>query len=130
MQSPGSHELKFVPYGVDLRAGELRKNSTRIRLQEKPLRVFALLAERRGELVTREELKKHPWPEETFVDFETGLNTAVKKLRGALSEHEFTSGVPTPEDTKVRLIFYIVASDKNPLNKPSEVVVEKFEYRP
>jgi eukaryotic-like serine/threonine-protein kinase len=83
---PHPRELKFGPYAVDLRAGELRKNGTRIRLQEKPLRVLALLAERHGDLVTREELKRHLWPEETFVDFETGLNTAVKKLRGALSD--------------------------------------------
>jgi len=51
------------------------------------LRVLALLAERQGQLVTREELKKHLWPEDTFVDFETGLNTAVSKLRDALSDH-------------------------------------------
>ena len=84
--STGPRELRFGPFAVELRSGELRKNGTRIRLQEKPLRVLALLAERQGELVTREELKKHLWPEETFVDFETGLNTAVKKLRGALAD--------------------------------------------
>ena len=78
--------LKFGPYLVDLAAGEVRKNGSLIRLQEKPLRVLALLAERQGQLVTREELKKRLWPEDTFVDFETGLNTAVSKLRDALSD--------------------------------------------
>src|SRR5579862_9469210 len=78
--------LKFGSFEVDLRAGELRKNGTRVRLQEKPLRVLALLADRQGQMVSREELKKHLWPDDTFVDFETGLNTAVKKLRGALSD--------------------------------------------
>lgn len=78
--------LKLGPFVLDLRAGEIRKNVTRIRLQEKPLRVLALLAEQQGQIVTREELKKHLWPEDTFVDFDTGLNTAVKKLRGALSD--------------------------------------------
>jgi eukaryotic-like serine/threonine-protein kinase len=78
--------LKFGPYLVDLTAGEVRKNGSRIRLQEKPLRVLALLAERQDQVVTREELKKRLWPEETFVDFETGLNTAVSKLRDALSD--------------------------------------------
>jgi eukaryotic-like serine/threonine-protein kinase len=78
--------LKFGPFIADLRTGELRKNGSRIRLQDKPLRVLALLAEAQGDLVTREELKKHLWPEDTFVDFETGLNTAVKKLRGALAD--------------------------------------------
>jgi DNA-binding winged helix-turn-helix (wHTH) protein/tetratricopeptide (TPR) repeat protein len=85
-QAPSSPMLKFGPYLVDLAAGEVRKNGSRIRLQEKPLRVLALLAERQGQVVTREELKKHLWPEDTFVDFETGLNTAVSKLRDALSD--------------------------------------------
>jgi DNA-binding winged helix-turn-helix (wHTH) protein/tetratricopeptide (TPR) repeat protein len=85
-QAPGSPMLKFGPYVVELAAGEVRKNGSRIRLQEKPLRVLVLLAERQGQLVSREELKKHLWPEDTFVDFETGLNTAVSKLRDALSD--------------------------------------------
>jgi DNA-binding winged helix-turn-helix (wHTH) protein/tetratricopeptide (TPR) repeat protein len=85
-QAPSSPMLKFGPYFVDLAAGEVRKNGSRVRLQEKPLRVLALLAERQGQLVTREELKKHLWAEDTFVDFETGLNTAVSKLRDALSD--------------------------------------------
>jgi DNA-binding winged helix-turn-helix (wHTH) protein/tetratricopeptide (TPR) repeat protein len=78
--------LKFGSFEVDLRAGELRKNGTRLRLQEKPLRVLELLADCQGQTVSREELKKHLWPDDTFVDFETGLNTAVKKLRGALAD--------------------------------------------
>jgi DNA-binding winged helix-turn-helix (wHTH) protein/tetratricopeptide (TPR) repeat protein len=78
--------LKFGPFIVDLVAGEVRKNGSRIRLQEKPLRVLVLLAERQGQVVTRAELKQHLWPEHTFVDFETGLNTAVSKLRDALSD--------------------------------------------
>jgi DNA-binding winged helix-turn-helix (wHTH) protein len=85
-QAPSSPMLKFGPYLVDLAAGEVRKNGSRIRLQEKPLRVLVLLAERQGQVVTREELKKHLWPEDTFVDFETGLKTAVGKLREALSD--------------------------------------------
>jgi TolB-like protein len=90
--------LRFGPYLVDFRAGELRKNGSRIRLQEKPLRVLALLAERQGQLVTREELKKRLWPDDTFVDFETGLNTAVSKLRDALSDnagkHRYIETIP------------------------------------
>jgi len=79
-------KLRFGPYLADLRAGELRKNGLKIRLQEKPLRVLALLAEHQGELVTREELKKQLWAQDTFVDFEKGLNTAVSRLRDALSD--------------------------------------------
>ena len=92
-QAPSSPRLKFGPYLVDLAAGEVLKNGSRIRLQEKPLRVLALLAERQGQLVTREDLKNHLWPEDTFVDFENGLNTAVSRLRDALQT------TPTIPDT-------------------------------
>jgi DNA-binding winged helix-turn-helix (wHTH) protein/tetratricopeptide (TPR) repeat protein len=85
-QAPTPHLLKFGPYVVDLASGELRKNGHRIRLQENPLRVLALLAEKQGQLATREELRKRLWPEDTFVDFENGLNAAVSKLRDALSD--------------------------------------------
>ena len=85
--APSPLSFRFGPYVVDLRIGELRKEGARIRLQEKPLRVLAALTERQGQLVTREELKKRLWPDDTFVDFETGLNTAVSKLRDALSDH-------------------------------------------
>jgi DNA-binding winged helix-turn-helix (wHTH) protein/tetratricopeptide (TPR) repeat protein len=78
--------LKFGPYLVDLQAGELRKFGSRVRLQEKPLQLLAALAERSGQVVTREELHRRLWPDHTFVDFETGLNTAVSKLRDALSD--------------------------------------------
>jgi len=95
---PSQLLLKFGPYLVDLSAGEIRRNGSRIRLQEKPLRVLALLAERQGQLVTREELQKHLWPGDTFVDFETGLNTAVSKLREALSDtadtHRYIQTIP------------------------------------
>lgn len=90
MSAPSSPMLKFGPYLVDLAAGDIRKNGSRTRLQEKPLRVLALLAERQGQLVSREELQKHLWPEDTFVDFETGLNTAVSKLREALADRAGT----------------------------------------
>jgi DNA-binding winged helix-turn-helix (wHTH) protein/tetratricopeptide (TPR) repeat protein len=83
-QVSSSRMLKFGPYAVDLAVGEVRKNGYRIRLQEKPLRVLVLLAQRQGQLVTREELKNRLWPDETFVDFEAGLNTAVSKLRDSL----------------------------------------------
>lgn len=78
--------LKFGPYEVDTRAGELRKQGSRIRLQEKPLLVLQALAAQPGVLITRDELRKHLWPDDTFVDFETGLNTAVSKLREALND--------------------------------------------
>ena len=78
--------LKFGPFEVDPSLGELRKDGVRIPIQEKPLRVLTALLERRGDLVTRAELHQQLWQGETFVDFDTGLNTAVRKLRTALGD--------------------------------------------
>jgi DNA-binding winged helix-turn-helix (wHTH) protein/tetratricopeptide (TPR) repeat protein len=76
----------FGPYEADLPSGELCKNGTRIKIQDLPLRLLSVLAEKPGRVVTREEIQKRLWPEDTFVDFEDALNTAVKKLREALSD--------------------------------------------
>jgi DNA-binding winged helix-turn-helix (wHTH) protein/tetratricopeptide (TPR) repeat protein len=78
--------LKFGTFEVDTSLGELRKNGVRIPIQEKPLRVLTALLERQGDLVTRAELHQHLWQGEIFVDFDTGLNTAVRKLRSALGD--------------------------------------------
>jgi len=78
--------IKFGPYVVDLKAGELRKFGVRVRIQEQALQLLAALAEQSGQVVTREELRRRLWPDDTFVDFETGLNTAVSKVREALSD--------------------------------------------
>src|SRR5207244_5931501 len=73
-------------FEVDFRSGELRKHGSRLRLQDQPFQLLRLLLERPGELVTREELKQKLWPADTFVDFDDGLNTAVKKLRDTLGD--------------------------------------------
>jgi DNA-binding winged helix-turn-helix (wHTH) protein/Tfp pilus assembly protein PilF len=78
--------LRFGPFEVDTSLGELRKDGSRVHIQEKPLRVLVALAESQGELVTRADLQKSLWQDESFVDFDNGLNTAVRKLRIALSE--------------------------------------------
>jgi len=71
---------------VDLTAGELRKGGMKMRLQGQPFQVLALLLERAGEVVTREELQKELWPSDTFVDFDHSLNTAINKVREALGD--------------------------------------------
>jgi len=78
--------LRFADYEVDARAGELRRQGVRIKLQVQPFQVLWSLLERAGEVVTREELQKRIWPVDTFVDFDQGLNNAVKKLREALGD--------------------------------------------
>lgn len=77
---------RFGLFEVDLDSGELWKDGTRIRLQEQPFRVLAMLLERPGEMVTREQLRSQLWPGDTFVDFDHSLNTAVNKLREALGD--------------------------------------------
>ncbi|MGB9434319.1 MAG: winged helix-turn-helix domain-containing protein [Candidatus Acidiferrum sp.] len=77
---------RFGAFDVDLRSGELHKHGIRLKLQDQPFRVLALLLEHPGEVITREELRQKLWPADTFVDFDTGLNSAIKKLRDALGD--------------------------------------------
>jgi DNA-binding winged helix-turn-helix (wHTH) protein len=86
---PGNRSARIARFGVfelDITAGELRKNGAKLRLQEQPFQVLALLLERAGEVVTREELRQTLWPADTFVDFDHSLNTAVNKLREILGD--------------------------------------------
>jgi TolB-like protein/DNA-binding winged helix-turn-helix (wHTH) protein/tetratricopeptide (TPR) repeat protein len=79
--------VRFGDFEVDPRSGELRKRGLPIKLQLQPFRVLQALLEHAGEVVSREELQKTIWPEDTFVDFDHGLNNAVKKLREALGDN-------------------------------------------
>ena len=78
--------FSFDEFEVDLRSGELWERGNRLRLQDQPFQVLRVLLERRGEIVTRDELKQTLWPAHTFVDFDDGLNTAVRKIRDALGD--------------------------------------------
>ncbi|MFZ0317518.1 MAG: winged helix-turn-helix domain-containing protein [Candidatus Sulfotelmatobacter sp.] len=77
---------RFGVFELDLASGELRKNGAKLRLQEQPFQVLALLLERAGNVVTREEIRQKLWPADTFVDFDHSLNTAVNKLRETLGD--------------------------------------------
>src|SRR5438128_11432606 len=79
--------LRFGVFELDPRAGELRKKGMKIRLQGQPVDILAMLLERPGETITREELQKKLWPADTFVDFEQGLNNAMKRLRASLDDN-------------------------------------------
>jgi DNA-binding winged helix-turn-helix (wHTH) protein len=81
------HLIRFGLFEVDTRSGELRRQGSKVNLQEQPFQALVLLLERPGEVVTREELNKRLWPEDTFVDFERGLNKAINKLRAALRDN-------------------------------------------
>jgi len=78
--------FRFGPFELSEREGELRKNGVRIKLQEQAFRVLLELVANSGKVVTREELQQKLWPADTFVDFDVGLNTAIRKLRQALND--------------------------------------------
>jgi TolB-like protein/tetratricopeptide (TPR) repeat protein len=78
--------LRFGSFELDVRLRELRRGSTRTRLQEQPFEILRMMLERPGDVVTREQLRHRLWPEGTFVDFEHSLNAAVKRLRAALGD--------------------------------------------
>jgi DNA-binding winged helix-turn-helix (wHTH) protein/tetratricopeptide (TPR) repeat protein len=122
--------FRFGAFEVDLRAGELRKQGVRIRIQEQPFRLLVLLLRRPGELLTRDELRAQIWPADTFVDFDKGLNTSVNRLREALGDaadnprfvetvprrgYRFIAPVTTNHVNSVRA----TTADENVKDKPS-----------
>jgi DNA-binding winged helix-turn-helix (wHTH) protein/Tfp pilus assembly protein PilF len=78
--------VSFGVFEADLRAGELRRNGVRVRLQDLPFRALTLLLSRPGEVITREEFRQALWPSDIFVDFEQGISSAVMRLRDALRD--------------------------------------------
>src|SRR5271170_6325079 len=88
MSQPPSQprSVRFASFEVSFNSRELRKNGARVRLPGQPFDILVILLEHAGEVVTREELQQRLWPADTFVDFEHGVNNAVKKLRAALGD--------------------------------------------
>src|SRR4029077_16564055 len=83
---PTPRTLRFGLFELDLRSGELWKQGRKVRLEGQPVQILICLLERSGELVTRDELRERLWPADTYVNFEHGLNAAVKRLRRALND--------------------------------------------
>src|SRR5215208_1747493 len=77
---------QFGEYELDVTAGELRRNSRRLKLQPQPFKLLLLLARRAGQLVTREDIRRALWPEGTFVDFDQAVNFSVKQIRDVLQD--------------------------------------------
>jgi TolB-like protein/Tfp pilus assembly protein PilF len=78
--------IAFGPFEVDTRSGELRRRGVKIRLQEQPFQILVILLEHAGEVVVRDDLIGRLWPDNTFVDFDRGLNKAINRLREALGD--------------------------------------------
>jgi Tol biopolymer transport system component/DNA-binding winged helix-turn-helix (wHTH) protein len=114
--STPSRLIRFSTFEVNLHTGELRKRGQKVKLQEQPLQVLAALLERPGELVTREELRSKLWPADTFVDFDHGLNAAIKRLRDALGESAET---PIFVETVARRGYRFIGNVEMPAAAPS-----------
>ncbi len=111
--------LGFGVFELDLRAGELRKHGLRVRLQEQPFQVLAMLLEHPGEVVTREELQRRLWPADTFVDFDHGLNKAISKIREALGDSaESPRFVETVARRGYRFLAEVKVADAAPVRSP------------
>ena len=88
MREPTSspRTIRFGPFIANLRAGELHKNGTKLKLQEQPFKTLVLWLERAGELVGLEEIRQALWPDNTYVEFDHGINMAIAKIREALGD--------------------------------------------
>src|SRR5215467_5165826 len=87
---PSPESARFSVFEINFASRELLKHGTRIRLQRQPFEILCQLVSRPGEIVSREELRELLWPGHTFVEYEDSLNTAVRKLRAALSDSSET----------------------------------------
>ena len=104
---------QFGDFQADARSGELRKRGIKIKLQEQPFRILLLLLENAGQVVSREQLQKNLWPDHTYVDYENGINSAVRKLRDALND---SSETPRFIETLTRRGYRFVA----PVNRSGD----------
>jgi TolB-like protein/DNA-binding winged helix-turn-helix (wHTH) protein/Tfp pilus assembly protein PilF len=117
--------VRFGVFELDRRSGELRKDGVRVRLQEQPLRVLDALLAEAGEPVTREALRQRLWPDETFVDFDNGLNRAINRLRAALGdEADNPRFIETLERRGYRFIAPVVAPEAPVPAAPPEPSLE------
>src|SRR5436305_14495956 len=97
----------FGEFEMDEHAGELRKEGIKVRLQEQPLQILRILLEHPGEVVMREDLRKRVWPTDTFVDFDHGINNAIKRLRESLGD---TAEIPRFVETRPRRGYRFIAT--------------------
>ncbi|HUE01461.1 MAG TPA: winged helix-turn-helix domain-containing protein [Bryobacteraceae bacterium] len=106
MEIPSTNRARFGAFELDLKAGELHKGGRRITIQEQPFQVLRILVELRGEVATREEIRNSLWPNDTVVEFDHAINTAIKKLREALGD---PAGRPKYIETVARRGYRLIA---------------------
>jgi DNA-binding winged helix-turn-helix (wHTH) protein/Tol biopolymer transport system component len=125
---PAENQTRSVHFGafeLDLRAGELRRNGSRVKLQEQPFRILTMLIEHPGEVVTREELQSKLWPADTFVDFDHSLNAAIRRLRDALGD---TAEKPRFVETVARRGYRFLAPVNGATPAASAPQSRRFRY--
>ena len=142
--SPTQDTVRFGLFDLDLKAGQLSRNGTKIRLPQQPLQLLSILLERPGEILTREELRQRLWPSDVFVDFDHGLNKSIQKLRDALGDsadsphyietiprvgYRFiapvNNGIPPPEqqpDTKIPQTSQDLPAAQPPTKPPASII--------
>src|SRR6516225_7910280 len=123
--------FRFGPFELSERQAELRKSGVRIKLQEQPFRVLVELVANPGNLVSREDLHKKLWPADTFVDFDVGLNSAIRKLRQALNDDaDNPRYIETLAKRGYRFLAPVaVALPEPPVAKLASVTVETAAHR-
>jgi TolB-like protein/DNA-binding winged helix-turn-helix (wHTH) protein/tetratricopeptide (TPR) repeat protein len=126
-----SQEVRFGEYSLDLRTGELRHNGVVLKLQLQPAKVLGILACRAGKVVTRQELADQVWGSETHVDFEHGLNYAIRQIRSVLEDHpEHPRFVETVPKRGYRFIAPLVSDDGREQMPPVGAANERPSRRP
>ncbi len=117
LEEPTDHAriVRFEVFEVALRSGGLRKQGLKVKLQEQPFQILTMLLERPGEVVSRDELCKKLWPEDTFVDFDNSLNTGINKIREALGDFaDNPRFVETLPRRGYRFIYPVAATSSSP----------------
>jgi DNA-binding winged helix-turn-helix (wHTH) protein/TolB-like protein/Tfp pilus assembly protein PilF len=125
--APRAQRVRFGPFELDLRAGELRKHNAKIRLQEQPFLILVMLLDQPGEVVLREEIRKKLWPSDTVVEFDHSINAAVKRLRDALGD---SAEAPRYIETVARRGYRFAGSVENDRPAQLETVAEQAAAAP
>ena len=124
-QTEPNRLIRFGVFEVDARSGELRSKGSRVKLQDQPLQILLAVLEKPGQVVTREELRAKLWPADTFVDFDHGLNAAVRRLRDALGD---TAENPRYIETLPRRGYRFIAATA-PNTAPAERIFSPLRRR-
>ena len=123
--SPAEDVIRFGLFELDLKAGQLSRNGTKLRLPQQPLQLLAMLLERPGEILTRDELRQRLWSSDVFVDFDHGLNKSIQKLRDALGD---SATSPRYIETIPRVGYRFIAPVRNgtrPLEPEVAIKIER-----